>query len=344
MTVVALDAMGGDRAPSAIVEGALLAARAGTEIALVGDTAVLERELKSLGGAPPGVRCVHAPDAIAMSEHAALEIRSRRESSIYIGLSLVKSGEADAFVSAGNTGAVLASSLVVLGRLPGVERPALAALLPLRTGPTLLLDAGANVERRASHLVQFALLGATYMRLVLDNANPRVALLNVGEEGSKGPTATIEAYEALQSSSLRFVGNVEGRDLVLGAADVVVTDGFTGNVALKLAEGMTTMMFAEFRETARSSWRTRVGGLLLTPALQQVRTRLDYRRYGGAPLLGVGGTVFVGHGSSDAEAVENAIGSAADAAARGLTAALTKAVRPSPDSPGQPGSPKQAVS
>ena len=330
MTVIALDVMGGDRAPQEPIRGAIFAASEGIEVVLVGDQEQIEPVVAAEGGLPSGARVVHAPDAIGMGDGAAREVRRRRESSIYRGLELVKHGEADAFFSAGNTGAVLATALVVLGRIKGVERPALAAVLPLRRGPTLLLDAGANAEWRPSHLVQFAFLGSTYMRIVFGIEEPAVGLLNIGEEATKGSPETIEVHRQLAQSQLRFIGNVEGGDLVLGDADVVVTDGFTGNVSLKLAEGMATMLFGEFRETAMNSLRGRLGGALLGPALRGVRGRLDYRQYGGVPLLGVNGTAFVGHGASDARAIANALRSAAEVADSGLTGALAEAVRAVP--------------
>jgi glycerol-3-phosphate acyltransferase PlsX len=327
VTVVALDAMGGDHAPDATVAGALVAARAGVQVALVGDTAVLEPALARAGGAPATLRLVHAADAIEMGEHAALEARTRRDSSIYVGIQLVKQGDADAFVSAGNTGAIYAIALVLLGRLRGIERPALGAVLPLPSGPALLLDAGANAEVRASHLVQFARIGAAYMQSVYGIARPTVGLLNIGEEPTKGTPATIEAHAMLTASDLHFVGNVEGRELFAHRADVVVADGFSGNVALKTAEGVIDVLMVELRRSAASSWRGRLGGLLLRPALREMAARMDYRRYGAAPLLGVDGAVYVAHGRSDAQAITSAITAAAQAAERGVRSALAESVR-----------------
>ena len=326
MSAIALDGMGGDFAPRATAEGAVRAAASGIEVALVGDEAVLRRELDRLGGVSAGVRLVHAPDTIAMEEHASLETRRRRESSIYIAMELVKSGQAEAFVSLGNTGAVLALALVVLGRLPGVERPALSAVLPRPGQPVLLLDIGANVEARASHLVQWARLGTEYTRAVLGVADPSVGLLNIGAEATKGSPLTIQAHAELSASSPRFAGNVEGRDLLMGDVDVVVTDGFTGNVALKAMEGTVALMFGEMRKAAANSLRARIGGQLMRPALTDIRRRLDYRRYGGVPLLGVNGIVMIGHGSSDAEAVTNAVGAAATAARQRMLEVLASAV------------------
>ena len=327
MSAVVLDGMGGDHAPAATVEGAALAAGGGFEVVLVGDSEALGREFNRRGGVASGVRIVHAPDAIGMGEHSALDARNRRQSSIYVGMDLVKRGEAQAFISAGNTGAVLAIALVVLGRVKGVERPAIGALLPRSDVPTLLLDAGANAESRASHLVQFAQLGSAYMRHAIGIAEPRVGLLNIGEEATKGSPLTIEAYHALTGTpGLHFTGNVEGRDLVDGGFDVVVTDGFTGNVALKLMEGTVATLVRELERTARSSMRSKAGGWLLRPALRDSFERLDYRRYGGAPLLGIDGVVMIGHGRSDAQAIANAVRTSATAADSGVLEALRGSV------------------
>jgi glycerol-3-phosphate acyltransferase PlsX len=326
-TTVALDAMGGDFAPAAAVDGAVLTARGGIDVVLVGDEALLGRELARVGDLPAGVRIEHAPDAIEMGDHAAIEARRRRDSSIYIGLDLVRRGEAEAFVSAGNTGAVFATALVVLGRLRGVERPALGALLPIPARPALLLDAGANAECRPSHLVQFAQLGSVYMRTVMGVAEPRVGLLNIGEEATKGTPTLIDTHAALTAASdVRFVGNVEGRHVFAGEVDVIVTDGFTGNVTLKLAEALIDMVFREMRQVASESTRARLGGMLLRPALREMATELDYRKYGAAPLLGVDGTVLVAHGRSDMRTIANALQTAATAAERGMLAALAAAV------------------
>jgi len=332
--VIALDAMGGDAAPGVTVRGALRAIAAGERVALVGDEVVIERELiladAALAQAARGdgrLRIVHAPDHIEMGEHAARELRSRRGASVYVAMEVLKRGDAAAVVTLGNTGAALAAALIVLGRLPGIERPALAALLPLPRGHTLVVDAGANAENRPSHLYQFAHLGSAYMQAVEGVAQPRVGLLNIGEEEAKGSPLTIATYELLRGSSLHFIGNVEGRDISLGNADVVVTDGFTGNVALKLMEGTVSLLIGELRDAAMGSWRSKLGGLLLRPSVQRLRSRLDYRQYGGVPLLGVDGPVFVGHGRSDEEAVANAIRTAANAVTGGLVEVLRSVAR-----------------
>ena len=326
MTRVAIDGMGGDLAPAATTEGAIAVAREGIEVALVGDEQRLAAEIERLGGAPAGLRVVHAPDVIEMGDHAAREAIRRKESSTYVGVALVRDGEADAFVSAGNTGAVFVVALLELGRLPGVERPAIGAPIPFPNGLTLLLDAGANAECRASHLVQFAHLGSSYMRAARGVAEPRVGLLNIGEEGSKGSPLTIETHERLSESGLRFIGNIEGREMVENRADVVVTDGFTGNVVLKLGEGLMELLMGELRSAAERSWRGRLGGLLIRPAARRVRDSLDYRAHGAAPLLGLDGSVFIAHGTSDAFAIANALRSAAADVERGTLAALRGAM------------------
>jgi len=325
--LIALDGMGGDFAPQSTVAGAIAAARAGIAVAIVGDEAVLAKEIASSGGAPPGLSIVHAPETISMEAHAVAESRRRRGSSVWIGTELVKRGEAGAFVSMGHTGAAMATAMLSFGRMRGVERPALAAVLPTPGGPTMLLDVGANAEARPSHLVQFARMGSAYMRTVNGIAEPRVGLLSIGEEPTKGSALVVEANAKLRADPrVAFAGNVEGRDVVAGTVDVVVTDGFTGNVVLKLLEGTITMVFEQLRAAARSSPRARVGGALLLPALSSMRSRFDYRRYGSVPMLGVDGAVFVGHGRSDGEAVANAIRTAADAVRLGMLRAIDGAI------------------
>ena len=338
MSVIAVDGMGGDDAPGVVVEGAIEAAREGIQVALVGDQAVLQQHLVRLApqGAPPTLRIVHAGDVIEMGDHAALEARTRRDSSIYVGIQLVKQGEADAFVSAGNTGAVFALSLLLLGRIKGIERPALGGVFPLPTGPVLVLDVGANAEVRPSHLVQFARVGIAYMRELFGIADPSVGLLNIGEEPTKGTPVVIEAHAALAQSGLHFVGNVEGRQVFNHAADVVVTDGFSGNVFLKTAEGAIDVLFREIRSAAGSTLRSRIGGLLLRPALRGIVQQTDYRQYGAAPLLGVDGAVFIGHGRSDARAIASAIRTAQRAVDHHLREALTTSIAEAREAPAAP--------
>jgi glycerol-3-phosphate acyltransferase PlsX len=327
MTVIAIDAMGGDDAPGPQVAGGVEAAARGIEVVLVGDSEILGAELNRLGGSPSGLRIAHAPDVIGMDDKAATEVRRRRDSSIMVGMDLLKREEAAALVSVGNTGAALAAALVVLGRIKGVERPALSALLPTRGGPSLVLDVGANADARPSHLVQFARLGTAYMRSVYGVADPRVGLLSIGEEESKGSSLTRDTHAALSSEAgITFAGNVEGRDIVQGTTDVVVTDGFTGNVALKLLEGTISLMFEELRGAAEATLMSRVGGFLLRSQLSKVRDRLDYRQYGAVPMLGLDGAVFIGHGRSDAHAMANATSTAAEAIEHGMLDAVSHAI------------------
>ena len=312
MSIIAIDGMGGDNAPETAVAGALSAANQGIQVLLIGDQNILEKEITKLGNPPTSLEIIHAPDAIAMEEHIGMQIRNRTESSIWTGMELVKSNKANAFVSMGNTGAMLAAALIHLGRLPGIQRPGLAIILPTPGGPSLLIDGGANAESRASHLVQFADMGTVYMKAIYGFDSPKVGLLSIGEEASKGSTLIQEAYEKLENDSfINFIGNIEGRDIVTGSYQVIVTDGFTGNNTLKIMEGTVSMLFDMMRSAANKSFRSRIGGALLLPAIREVRSNLDYRKYGAAPLLGVEGAVFIGHGRSDATAVSNAIINAA---------------------------------
>lgn len=323
--VIALDAMGGDDAPQSTLEGAILAAAEGIPVAVVGNSEVLGHELNARGGAPSSLRIVHAPDVVGMGDKAAREVRRQRETSLYVGMELVKNKEAGALVSMGNTGAAMTTALAVLGRIKGIERPALGAVLPTADGgKVMFLDVGANADARSSHLVQFAHMGEAYLRSVYGVESPRVGLLSIGEESSKGSMLVTETHDLLaKDERLRnFTGNIESREILTGHADVVVTDGFTGNICLKLAEGLVGMLFDQLREAARSSVRTKVGGALLLPSLRGVRDRLDYRVYGAVPMLGVEGGVFIGHGRSDAAAVRSALRTAHEAVEHDMVRAL----------------------
>ena len=306
---VALDAMGGDRGPEVTVEGAVAAARElGSTVILVGDEQVLRTHLArhDVGGLDLAVR--HAPEAVDMGESPMAALRKKKHSSIRIGLDLVKRGEAEAFVSAGNTGAVMATAVVVLGPLPGVERPAIAVVVPTLTHQAVLLDVGANVDCKARHLLQFAIMGNVYARDILGQTRPRVGLLSIGEEEIKGNELTREAFKEMEDeASLNFIGNVEGRDVFNGAADVIVCDGFTGNVALKISEGLVETMFHLLREEVKKDLRGRVGSLLLIPAFRRFKRRIDSSEFGGAPLLGVNGVCMISHGRSTGKAIRNAI-------------------------------------
>ena len=306
MVRVAVDGMGGDHAPRAVVQGALLAARdPALEIVLVGRISEIRPLLTTL---PANLHLEDAPDAVGMGEAPAQTIRQKPRSSIMVGLDLVRRGEADAFASFGNTGAVMAASLKQLGRIPGVSRPALGALFENAKGSrTLVLDIGANAECRPLHLAQFATMGKAYVERVLHHRNPSVGLLNVGEEDSKGTPFSVEANELLRACEPAFIGNVEGNGMVAGMADVVVTDGFAGNIAIKVSEGVAELFAVQMRRAVRGRLRYRLGALLMRGAFERLRSHLDYQRVGGAPLFGVNGAVIVGHGRADAEAVANGI-------------------------------------
>lgn len=316
-TVIALDAMGSDKAPKPEIEGAVLAARHyNVEVLLVGPEQQLGaalREHPSAGGVP--VRVVNATEVVGMHEKAAQAVRAKKDSSMRVGLRQVRDGKASGFVSAGNTGAVMATAKMVLGTVPGVDRPGLAAVFPTAAGTAaLLLDVGANVDSKPQNLEQFAVMGEIYYRSILGNTKPRVGLLSIGEEESKGNELTREAYKLLRQLPFNFVGNVEGRDLYNGKVDVIVCDGFVGNVALKISEGMVEAVRFLLKESLRATITRQVGFLLSRRAFDDFKKRLDYSEYGGAPLLGVKGVCIVGHGSSNANAIKNAIRVAAEGA------------------------------
>jgi glycerol-3-phosphate acyltransferase PlsX len=294
---VAVDALGGDKAPDEVILGGLDAAADGIEVTLFGP-AGLETQ---------GLPLAEAPDRIEMAEKPADAVRAKPDSSLVAAVRAVADGDADAVVSAGNTGAMLAAGLLHLRRIPGVMRPAIAVPIPARDGPSVLLDAGANADARAEHLLQFAHMGSIFSHELLEVANPDVCLLSIGEEDEKGNALTLEAHALLRASELNFKGNVESRELLRGAADVVVTDGFTGNIALKLLEGTIKDVLDALRAEITATTRGKLGGLLIRPAARRLRTRLDPDTYGGAYLLGLRGLAVIAHGSSGRTAVANAI-------------------------------------
>jgi glycerol-3-phosphate acyltransferase PlsX len=305
---VAVDAMGGDHAPQEIVAGAVAAAKDfGTEVILVGPTARLREELRIAGAESLPIRVEEAPEVVEMAEAPAMALRRKRRSSILLAVELLKRGEADAMISAGNTGAAMAAALLTLGRIEGIDRPAIAAVLPTLRGRTLLLDAGANVDSRPKHLLQFAVMGSVYAARVLGVSDPRIGVLSNGTEETKGNDLVIRAAELLRQSGLHFVGNVEGRQVFDGAVDVVVCDGFVGNVVLKFGEGLAVGIFTLLREELSRGALVRLGVALARPRLRALAQRLDYTEYGGAPLLGVNGICIKSHGSSKAKAIRNAI-------------------------------------
>jgi glycerol-3-phosphate acyltransferase PlsX len=306
--VIALDAMGGDHAPAATVEGAVLAARElGLEIALVGREDDIRRELARHRTAGLKLHIVHASEVVGMAEHPAQAVRQKKDSSIRRAMELVKRGEAAGVFSAGNSGAVMAAALFILGRIEGVHRPALATVFPVRNGRTLVADIGANTECDPHNLVQFAFMGAAYMERVLGVPRPRVGLLSNGEEETKGNALVQATYPLLRQTALNFIGNVEGKDLPMGVADVVVCDGFTGNVVLKLAEGIAEFLLSTLKSELTRDPISLLGAALATPAFRRVRRLLDYAEVGGAPLLGVDGVVLIGHGRSTARAIRNGL-------------------------------------
>jgi glycerol-3-phosphate acyltransferase PlsX len=313
-TRVALDAMGGDRGPVVNIEGAVAAARElGLSVLLVGNEEELSRSLRRHSTNGLGITICHAPETVGMNESPSAALRKKKHSSIRVGLELVKRGEADAFISAGNTGAVMATAMVTLGSLPGVERPAIALIVPTLRGQSILLDAGANADCKPRHLLQFAIMGDIYARQVMGKKSPTVGLLSIGEEESKGNELTREAFKELEEErSLNFIGNVEGREVFSGAADIIVCDGFTGNIALKISESAAEFFTVLLKEELEKGLVGKLGALLTRGAFRRFKKRVDYTEYGGAPLLGVGGMCIISHGRSTAKAIKNAIRVAAE--------------------------------
>ena len=327
---IVVDGMGSDTAPESEIRGAIAACRLlDVRVLLVGPEDRLRPALdEALSGERLPIAIVHAAEWISMDDKAAQAVRSKRDSSMRVGLKLVREGRAAGFFTAGNTGAAMATAKMVLGMLAGVERPALAAILPTSNGsPCLLLDVGANVDSDPENLVQFALMGNTYAANVLRIRSPRVGLLSIGEEDSKGNAQTRDTLPLLRQVPIRFIGNVEGRDLFNSHADVVVCDGFVGNVALKASEGLAKLVSSSLRESLRSTVTSQIGALLSQKAFKSFKKRLDYTEYGGAPLLGVRGVCIVGHGSSNDTAVMNGIRVAAEFAHAEVNTSIEAAMR-----------------
>ncbi len=309
---VAVDAMGGDFGPKIMVEGALKAAQEyEIEVFLVGAEDVIQKEIEKSPLSDNHITIVNAAEAIGMGE-GLLSFRRKKRSSIRVGTQLVKDGKADAFVSTGNTAAVVYISRRVLGPLQGIEKPALSLLVPTLTGLTLLVDVGANVNCRPYDLHQFAIMGHIFMKNVCDIKNPRIALMSIGEEETKGNDLIKEVFERLQLSSLNFIGNVEGKDIYSGKADVIVSDGFTGNIALKVSEGVVETVLSMARTEVMRNFFSKIGFFLMKRNLKKLYKRLHYSEYGGAPLLGLNGVCVVGHGRSNSTAVKNAVRLAKD--------------------------------
>jgi phosphate acyltransferase len=323
---IAIDAMGGDDGPRAIVDGALVAARhLQIGLLLAGDRATIEGELsRHPGAAALDLQIIDTPESITMGESATAALRRKPRASIRVAADAVSSGEAAGMFSAGHTGASVMAALAAFGRLPGVDRPALATIIPTRRQPAVLLDSGATVECRPQHLVQFAVMGVAYARLALGCQSPRVGLLSVGEEESKGNDLTRDAHQLLKSAAINFVGNVEGQHVYAGDVDVIVCDGFTGNITLKISEGLVDAVEDLLHDELSSTFGTRVGYLLSRQAFRRFRKRVDASEYGGAPLLGLNGLCVVGHGRSSAKAVRNAVAMTARFVSQDLVGKLSR--------------------
>jgi len=338
---IVVDAMGGDHAPGVVVAGAVAEARErGTEIILVGVREAVAAELARQGDTTNlPIEVIHASEVVAMEEHT-MAVKAKKDSSLMVGMRLVKEGRAQAFASAGNSGAVMAAALFGLGRIRGVERLALGSIYPASPNPCLIVDIGANADCKPEYLVQFATMGATYARLMFGIGQPKVGIVSNGEEADKGSMLIRETYPLLQASGLNFVGNVEGKDIGRGVANVVVTDGFTGNVTIKLTEGVLSFMLKYVKRQFTGGLRNKLGLLLMVPGLilalpgvallwpsiQEARRRLDWREIGGAPLLGVNGVVVIGHGRSDVKAIRSMIRMAEKSVQQNLVQAIQDAI------------------
>ncbi len=325
---IVLDAMGSDKYPQPEIQAAVEAARLfGDEIILVGQEERLRPGLKQAGGDGTKVRIVHAPEVLEMTDKPAENARRKAENSMAVGMNLVRSGEGDAFVTAGNTGGAMANALFNLGRIRGVKRPGLTALFPVRGGHAVVVDIGANADCKPEYLLQFAIMGSIYAQKVLGIPRPRVGLISNGEEAGKGNELVKETYPLLAKSSLNFIGNLEGKELFGGSADVAVTDGFTGNVLLKSSEAVARLITDVLKQELKASLRTKIGAALAMPAFNGIKKMMDPGEVGAAPLLGINGLVFVGHGRSDAHALVSAIRIARQAVETDLLNALRGAIQ-----------------
>jgi glycerol-3-phosphate acyltransferase PlsX len=311
---VALDAMGGDYAPAVNIEGAIETVNdtEGINIILVGDESSIKKELDSKKYPTNRISIKHTSQVVGMDESPAIAIRKKRDSSISRAIELVKNGEADAFVSAGHSGAIMATALLLLRTSPGVDRPAIATIMPTLKAPFVLIDAGANLHCKPENLFQFGLMGSAYCRAIFENPEPKVALLSVGEEDTKGNELTKEAFKLLRKAEINFTGNIDGKDIFTGIADVVVCDGFTGNVVLKTSEGLADAIVKILKREIAEQSVGRIGYLLMKSALISFKKKTDYDEYGGAPLLGINGTCIISHGRSTAKAIKNALRVAGD--------------------------------
>ncbi len=326
---VVLDAMGGDHAPTVNIDGALETVHESEDIhvTLVGDEATIRKELKGRKYKAGSISIVHASQVVEMHESPSVAIRKKRDSSIRVGIGLVKAGKADAFVSAGHSGVVMGTSLLLLGMSKGVDRPAIATLMPNLRDTFVILDVGANVDCTPENLHQFALMGNIYCQLILGREKPKVGLLGIGEEDIKGNELTKEAFKLIKQSSLNFIGNIEGRDIFSGKADVVVCDGFTGNIALKISEGLAETIIKMLKREISSLTAGRLGYLMLRPAFKKFKKKTDYDEFGGAPLLGINGTSIISHGRSSSKAIRNALRVAHDFSRKRVYEAISEAIQ-----------------
>src|SRR5208283_4490462 len=325
---IALDAMGGDFAPELVIAGAIDAVTEyEIEVILVGDKQRISQSLQNKRYPPDKISIVHASEVVEMHESPSVALRRKKDSSIRRAIELVKSRAADAAVSAGNSGVVMATSLFVLGKLPNVDRPAIAAIMPALTGFFVLLDAGATVDCKPDYLLQFAKMGNAYFKAVFNVSTPRVALLSIGEEDTKGNELTRETFKYLKNADLHFIGNIEGKDIFTGSADVIVCDGFIGNIVLKVSEGLAETILKMLKMEIANITTGRIGYLMIRPAIRSFKKRTDYSEYGGAPLLGINGTCIISHGRSSARAIKNAIRVASEMAGEKVPEIITEVLK-----------------
>ena len=326
---IIVDAMGGDHAPRVVVEGAIAAVKQyHVEVVLVGDEPQIKKLLKKFNYSQEMISIYHAEEVIEMHESAATSVRRKRKSSIVLGINLVRDNLGQAFFSAGNTGAVVCAGTLGLGLLPGIERPGISVIIPTLKGPSFIIDVGANIDAKPMHLLQYGIMADAYFRYILNKPDPKVGILNIGEEESKGTELIKETRELFEKSRLNFIGNVEGKDLYSGKSDIVVCDGFVGNVALKVTESVVeTMQVFLKRQLQSSGILGKIGIFFLKPTFSRFKKELDYAEYGGAPLLGVNGVVIIGHGRSNANAIKNAIRVAQEEVERKFNEKIIEAIK-----------------
>lgn len=326
--IIALDAMGGDYAPAVPIEGAVEVVKESSDInvVLVGDEFIISKELENKSFPKDRIFLKHASQVVNMDESPITAVRKKKDSSIRRGIELVKKGEANGFVSAGHSGVIMATALIVLGTAKFVDRPAIAATMPTLKDPFLLIDAGANIHCKPENLLQFSLMGNIYSKLIFNKQEPRIALVSTGEEDSKGNELTKEAFKLLKESDINFVGNVDGKDIFTGEYDVLICDGFTGNIILKTSEGLADAIIKMLKREVAKLTTSRIGYLLIKPALKNFKKKTDYDEYGGAPLLGINGTCIISHGRSTSKAIRNAIKVAAEFAEKKLYDKITSEI------------------